>query len=82
MNLQNLTLTVAWYALHTLLVREVGGHTDSMDWLFVTVDDVTAVGKQAVMVVNSELLELTLSSKSGKSKSTFQPTDIITTVKI
>ena len=47
-----------------------------------TVDDVTAVGRQAVMVVNSELLELTLSSKSGKSKSTFQPTDIVTTVKI
>lgn len=46
-----------------------------------TVDDVTVVGRLAVMVINSELLELTLSSKSGKSKSTFQPTDIITTVK-
>lgn len=46
-----------------------------------TVDDVTVIGRLAVMVVNSELLELMLSSKSGKSKSTFQPTDIITKVK-
>ena len=38
-----------------------------------TVDDVTVVGRLEVMVVNSELLVLTLSSKSGKSKLTFQP---------
>ena len=41
-----------------------------------TVDGVTVVGWLAVMVVNAELLELMLSSKPGKSKSTFQPTCI------
>lgn len=40
-----------------------------------TVDDVTVVGRLAVMVVNSELSAL--SSKSGRSKSTFHPTCII-----
>ena len=42
-----------------------------------TMDDVAVVGRVEVMVVNSELPVLMLSSKSGKSKSTFQPTCII-----
>ena len=60
------------YILHTLLVRaEDGMNTDVVVGLVVTDDDVTVVGRLAVMVVNSVLL--VLPSTSGRSKSTFQP---------